>query len=74
MPQIFTVLVWLVFVCAALGIVWWMLSKIAMAPPIRMVANLVFGVIALMLLFWLFSSIVGPPSLGHFGHTSRLEI
>lgn len=48
-----TVLVNLIIFCAVLGVVWWITTVIPMPPPIRMVANVAIGLIALFLLLGL---------------------
>lgn len=42
-------LVGLIILCLVLGIAWWILQQIPMAPPMRMVVAVVFGLIALVL-------------------------
>lgn len=61
-------LIWLIIIVAAFGIAWWILSQIPIPPPMRVVVNVVLGIIALIMLLWLAGSVLGgPPSLGHLG-------
>jgi hypothetical protein len=60
-----TILIWLIFIAVAMAIVWWILSQIPVPPPMRLIINVVFGLVCLIVLFWLFGSVVGaPPHLG----------
>jgi hypothetical protein len=62
-----TLLIWLIFIAIAMGIAWWIISQVPLPPPMRMIVNVAFGLIALLVLFWLFSSAVGMP------HMSRMN-
>lgn len=54
-----TLLVNLLILCVIIGIVWWISTQIPMPPPIRMVANVVVGLIALVLLLGLVGWVPG---------------
>ncbi len=54
-----TLLVHLLIICAVVGIVWWIASQIPMPAPIRMVANVAIGLIALFLLLGLVGWVPG---------------
>lgn len=45
-----SVLINLIIICAIVGIIWWISTQIPMPAPIRMVANVAVGLIALFLL------------------------
>ncbi len=53
------VLVTLLVLCAIIGVVWWISTMIPMPPPIRMVANVAIGLIALFLLLGLLGVVPG---------------
>ena len=62
-----SLLIWLIIVCLVVAVVWWILQQIPVPPPMRMIINVVFGVICLIFLLYLAGSVVGPPHLGHLG-------
>lgn len=54
-----TLLINLLIICAIVGVVWWITTMIPMPAPIRMVANIVVGLIALVLLLGIVGWIPG---------------
>lgn len=60
-----SLLIWLIIVCAVLGIAWWIISQIPMPAPMNIVVRVVFGLIVLVLLLYLANSVIGHPHMGH---------
>ena len=63
-----SLLIWLIIICAVLGIAWWVIGQIPLPPPMNIVIRVVFGLIVLVLLLYLANSVVGPPHLGHLSN------
>ncbi len=54
-----TMLIQLLIICAIVGVLWWITTQIPMPAPIRIVANVVVGLIALVLLCGLLGWVPG---------------
>jgi hypothetical protein len=60
-------LIWLLIVLVIFGVVWWAITQIPLPPPMRVVANVVFAIAAILVLLYLAQSFMGAPP-----HFSRL--
>lgn len=60
-----SMLIWLIVICAVIGVAWWIVTQIPLPAPMNIVVRVVFGLIVLVALLYFVGGALGPPSFHH---------
>jgi hypothetical protein len=56
-------LVWFLIILVIFAVAWWAIGQIPLPPPLRMIANVILAIVAIIVLLWLAQDLAGPPRL-----------